>query len=689
MKVAFALFVAFVSAAAPAQAADLRVASRAVAVPAGSSVVAGEAPTRFTLVGVSWRGSGRVVFRTRSLAGRWSEWLRAQPEPGDAPDGPSGVWREGNPWWTGPANGIQYRTFGEVSRIRATFVWSRTPAVPLRRLSYADSPAIIPRRAWAGSDTALRRGKPRYAARLRFAIVHHTAGAGAYSLSESPAIVRAVAAYHVHGNRWDDIGYNFLVDRFGQVFEGRYGGVDRNVIGAHAQGFNAGSVGVALLGTYASTPPSQLARAALAQLLAWRLDVAHVDPLSTFRERSGGNPKYAPGTSVLLRTVAGHRDVYPTSCPGARLYGELPSLAQAVASLGLPKLYEPEVRGAPGGLVRFTARISSSQRWTVTVVDERGGVVATGSGAGTGIDWTWDARAAAFGRYVWTIAAGPTVRPATGTFVGGARGLTLTATAKATTVSPDGDGRADRLVVSYSLGSPAVVTVTVHDAAGAIVATVAVLAKPAGAHVVEWAPDALPDGAYSVVVTAQAGAAVVTASVPLAVNRTLGYLTVSPRAFSPNGDGRADGLSIGYTLAQPADVTVEARRRGAAHLPVFAGSLPAGRHTLAWNGEAAPGVLARDGAYSLVVRAVNVAGVVTHGASVTLDTVAPRLKIAGRSPLRVRVSEPGVLRLTVNGRPVRIVVARAGVVRVTRAGASITAVAEDRAGNRSAPLRLR
>src|SRR5438874_2124850 len=81
-----------------------------------------------------------------------------------------------------------------------------------------------------------------------------------------------------HG--WNDIGYNFLVDKYGQVFEGRYGGVDRNVIGAHTLGFNTGTVGVALIGDYTSTKITDAAAKSLEALLAWRLDLAHVDPLS-------------------------------------------------------------------------------------------------------------------------------------------------------------------------------------------------------------------------------------------------------------------------------------------------------------------------------------------------------------------------------------------------------------------------
>ena len=147
----------------------------------------------------------------------------------------------------------------------------------MRRLSIAGSPKIFMRRGWNANE-AIRRGVPAYASSVQFAVVHHTAGSNTYSASQSAAIVRAIEVYHVQGNGWNDIGYNFLVDQYGQVFEGRFGGVERNVIGAHAEGFNTGSVGVAMLGTYGTTTPPAVARTALANLLAWRLDVAHIDP---------------------------------------------------------------------------------------------------------------------------------------------------------------------------------------------------------------------------------------------------------------------------------------------------------------------------------------------------------------------------------------------------------------------------
>ena len=117
-----------------------------------------------------------------------------------------------------------------------------------------------------------------------------------------------------------------------------------------------------MIGDYGSTSISPAARAALVSLIAWRLDLAHVDPLSKVVRVSAGNPRYAAGTAVTLNAISGHRDVYPTSCPGASLYAQLPSLRTEVSQTGLPKLYSPAVVGTLGGPVRFTARLSSVRR---------------------------------------------------------------------------------------------------------------------------------------------------------------------------------------------------------------------------------------------------------------------------------------------------------------------------------------
>ena len=129
------------------------------------------------------------------------------------------------------------------------------------------------------------------------------------------------------------------------------------------------------------------------KLLAWRLDVAHVNPLGKLTWTSGGNPLYPAGTKVRLRAVSGHRDTGPTSCPGGSLYAQLPGIASGVAATGLPKLYNPVVNGSLGGQVRFTATLTEALPWTVTIRDGDDAVVATGRGTGTAVDWTWDASA--------------------------------------------------------------------------------------------------------------------------------------------------------------------------------------------------------------------------------------------------------------------------------------------------------
>ena len=161
--------------------------------------------------------------------------------------------------------------------------------------------------------------------------------------------MRAIQLYHVKANGWNDIGYNALVDRFGTVYEGRHGGVEANVVGAHARGFNTGSFGIAVMGDFRTVDPPAEALDALVRTLAWRLDLAHVDPLGTFNGISSGNERFNPGVPVFLRAISGHRDTGLTTCPGERLYEQIPDLARKVAARGLPKLYAPSLGRAEAG----------------------------------------------------------------------------------------------------------------------------------------------------------------------------------------------------------------------------------------------------------------------------------------------------------------------------------------------------
>jgi hypothetical protein len=668
------------------------------ALAAGTTMVARDvprgvksAPGRFDLVGLHWRGSGSVSFRTRSVSGRWSRWRDAAPED-DRPDAGNHElrmrgWQLGSPYWTGPSDRIAVRTFGRVARVRAYYVRSPAKARAARSVSIAGSPLILSRASW-GANERIRRGPPSYADSVRYAVVHHTAGSNSYTRAQSAAIVRGIQRYHVLANGWDDIGYNFLVDKYGQVFEGRWGGVERNVVGAHAQGFNTGSSGVALIGTYEGNAATPAARTALIRLLAWRLDVAHVDPLSTFGWRSTGNPRFPTGRTITLRTISGHRDTGYTTCPGSRLYGELPALAGSVSQTGLPKLYFPVVTGAPGQLVHFTATLTQPLPWSVIVSEPDGNIVATGQGSGTEVDWAWDARTVPAGRYLYAIDAGPSVRPATGVVAGTATSSALTALARPGLITPNGDGRSESTVIRYRLREPALVTASVVDSTGTPVTTLFVEQKNAGSYEFPWDAAGLVDARYGIVLSARNALGIdTTATVGVSVDRTLAGLRVEPQVFSPNGDGRLDTTRFQFQLNGPARVTLIVRRGKQGIGQVFAGQLEAGQRTIEWNGRFQRGVGERE--YRADLRVTSPVATVKQTVPFAVDRTGPRLRLVSSSTLTFTVNEPADVTLVFDGS--RTVTRRRltpGRFRISAGGpfSTFRAVARDFAGNDGRPL---
>jgi hypothetical protein len=637
------------------------------------------APFRFNMVGLHWKGSGDVWFRTALERGEWSEWQPARPEDEDTPDvgsaeaAPSAGWKLGNPYWTGTARFIEYRFDGRVVRLRAHFLWSE-PARMTLSSARAAAPTIIRRSQW-GADESIVRAPPWYADRLRLAIVHHTAGTNDYSAAQSAAIVRGIQAYHVLGNGWNDIGYNFLVDKYGQVFEGRGGGINQNVGGAHAQGFNTGSTGVAVLGTYSGRDITTATRSSLVKLISWRLDVAHVDPRTTLTFVSYGSDRFAAGTPVRLRAVSGHRDTAFTSCPGAVLYGRLGEIAKAAAARGLPKLYEPVIRGSLGGPVRITGRLSSALPWTVAIHDAAGAEVARGTGSGTAVDWTWNASAVYFGDYTYTITSDSHVRPASGRVPGPPPLAVTNLATRKSVLTPNGDGVADKMRISFGLTTPATVDVTVLDSAGNVVATPAD-ERPlgAGSSTVVWdgmgSGVLVPDGHYTVRVLARSPAQEASASRAIVVDRTLGFLTVSPSAFSPNGDGRLDVVEVGFDLTRSAEVQARVMAGTKTVAQVAAGSFDAGHQELVWNGLGSTGPFP-DGIYRAVVQATTTLGTRELRYSFGLDTTRPVVKILsarrtdGRTVVRFWLSESAVVNVRFDDVVVRVE-RKAGTVRVSR-----------------------
>ncbi|MEU3304913.1 N-acetylmuramoyl-L-alanine amidase [Streptomyces sp. NPDC006678] len=193
-------------------------------------------------------------------------------------------------------------------------------------------PGIVTRKGW-GADESLREKQFVYTKSVKAAFVHHTASGNRFTCAQSASVLRSIYRYHVESSGWRDIGYNFAVDKCGNIYEGRAGGVAKAVLGAHTRGFNSNSMGIAVLGTYSSTTPPAAAVQAIAKLTAWKLGLFGMNPKSTTFLTSGGGNKFKLGTQAKLNVISGHRDGFATDCPGARLYGQLPAVRTLSAKL--------------------------------------------------------------------------------------------------------------------------------------------------------------------------------------------------------------------------------------------------------------------------------------------------------------------------------------------------------------------
>ncbi|MEV7603276.1 peptidoglycan recognition protein [Kitasatospora sp. NPDC089797] len=326
----------------------------ALPLPAG----AGLAPrtTRpFELLGVGWDGpagalaDGAVRVRTRDAAtGRWGDWHTLEADTEDGPDRA----RHGAtaPLWTGRSDGVAVEVrpgpAGPLPGLRLELVdpgagapapaATRTLPAAAREGHQAPRPGIVTRAGW-GADESIREPGYEYTGPVKAVFVHHTATATDYACSDAPRVIRAIYQYHVKTSGWRDIGYNFLVDRCGTVYEGRAGGIDQPVHGAHTLGFNTDSSGVAAIGTYVDADPPQPLLDGLAALAAWKLGLTgqSADGRTKLTSASDAS-RYPKGTAVDFDAVSGHRDAFNTECPGKALYARLPALRAAAAKLQAP-----------------------------------------------------------------------------------------------------------------------------------------------------------------------------------------------------------------------------------------------------------------------------------------------------------------------------------------------------------------
>jgi len=321
-----------VSAMSPADATEARrhANGRHVRVAAASAPTA--VPEGLAVFGVVWAdGTGEgtsVQYRQRGERG-WGAWTFAAVDPAEGPDGPeraaASVRAGSEPIVLTGTAAVQVRLVAPASGKPAAGSQlivvdpGQSPADPTvgaeapgSAQALARRPVILSRADW-GADESLRdQSGPTYGA-VNGAIVHHTAGSNDYSAAQVPGIIRGIYAFHVQGNGWGDIGYNFLVDRFGRTWEGRFGGTTRAVVGAQASGMNYDTFGVSVLGNFDIAQPPSAAVGAVRDLVAWKAQIHEFDPTGV-----------ALVNGRRISAVSGHGDVNQTECPGRYLHAYLP-----------------------------------------------------------------------------------------------------------------------------------------------------------------------------------------------------------------------------------------------------------------------------------------------------------------------------------------------------------------------------
>lgn len=254
----------------------------------------------------------------QSESGEWGQWLRFDPDDHSEREAPQYVSRLG----FAPATSTRFEVRTEPRKAFSTLEQWRIhffspgkslPAQPVagggnRLICPCPLPDYLDRLGWCPSGNCPPDPTPQ-PTDVTHLIVHHSAGSN--TSSDWAAVVRSYWDLHVNVNGWDDIGYNWLIDPNGVLYEGR----GNDLQGAHFCGYNVGTMGVCVMGTYSTVHPTGQAYQKLKELLAWKCCDRDIDPEDfSFHENSGLN----------LFHISGHRDGCATECPGDSLYNSLP-----------------------------------------------------------------------------------------------------------------------------------------------------------------------------------------------------------------------------------------------------------------------------------------------------------------------------------------------------------------------------
>ena len=294
--------------------------------------------SNFDLAGFAW-SSGTVTstwVQTLAPADGWSEWMLLgihHDDGGRAGSDP--IWAPGSIGFRVAFEGVPVSPIaGLVQRSEAGSRGLESPndkPQTTNSMETADNPSswIHPREDWDTEDCAPPEDHT-HVADVQAVVIHHTTGAD-YAPEEVAEVIRGICLFHVNGRNWGDIGYNFLVDKYGGIWEGRRDSLDAPVSGAHAFGFNSRTQGVALIGNFQAATPPTAQRDALVQILDWLTGRYFLDPegAAFLVSRSDGS-LFGEGEGAWMPTIVGHRDLVSTSCPGNGAHSLLPTIRSLV-----------------------------------------------------------------------------------------------------------------------------------------------------------------------------------------------------------------------------------------------------------------------------------------------------------------------------------------------------------------------
>jgi len=362
-----------------------------------------EAPLSFVALGIDWYGTAfeessvALDMRISEDGVAWSVWQRVLPGEDEGQESaatPASL-------LFGSGNWLQYRlTMSRdaqgrspvLENLRIICIDSTKGATSGELATVAESsadgaPPVISRQQW-GADESLMSCPPEYAT-VQAVIIHHTAtNDGAV---DPAAMVRAIYYYHAVALQWGDIGYHYLIDKYGNIYEGRYGGA--GVIGHHAGAYNTGSLGVSLIGNYQDADPPASMLSSLTSLLAWQCAEHWIPPDGEhlFIDR-------------VLPTLLGHRDVGATQCPGDKAYALLPSIRSQTLSKTTAMVPELRVDSpVDGEAVHGVASVSFGTNVAVTAASVYVDGVLRGNPAPDALIYRWNTTLETEGDHVLRI----------------------------------------------------------------------------------------------------------------------------------------------------------------------------------------------------------------------------------------------------------------------------------------------